>query len=50
MANTQVDSKTRKQQQPWWAIPATLGIIMVTSGIFVVLLAHGISIFSTIPY
>jgi hypothetical protein len=46
MANTQVDRKN----QPWWAIPVTLGIIMVTSGVFVVLLAYGISIFSTIPY
>ena len=56
MSSTPTDistSKTEKQaakQQPWWAIPATLSMILISSGIFFVLLAYGISILSTVPY
>ena len=52
MSNAQVTTKngSTKQQYPWYAIPTTLAIIMLTSGVFVLLLAQAISIFSTIPY
>ena len=47
-----VETKSSKsnpaKQYPWYAIPATLTIIMVGSGVFVLLLANAIAIFSTI--
>jgi hypothetical protein len=41
---------TNRKQQPWWAVPTVFGIILVSSGIFVVLLAVGISILSNVGY
>jgi hypothetical protein len=49
VTNTQVAATNRKQQ-PWWAVPTVFGIILVSSGIFVVLLAAGISILSNVGY
>ena len=34
----------------FWAVPAVLAILMISSGVFFVLIAHGISILSSVGY
>jgi|GEM_PF-1485403 len=38
------------KEQPYYAVPAVLAIIMVSSGVFVLLLAQAIKIFSSMGY
>ncbi len=52
MSNNQevTAKKTSVKDQPWWAVPAVLGIILISSGIFMLLLAHAIEILSRTGY
>ena len=56
MSSTQVESLNRKpakpsvKDQPWYAVPAILAIIMLSSGGFMLLLAQAIKIFSSMGY
>jgi hypothetical protein len=47
MSNAQVATK---KEMPFWAVPTVLAILMVSSGTFVLLLAHAIAIFSSVRY
>ncbi|MBX3098937.1 MAG: hypothetical protein KF761_05100 [Salinibacterium sp.] len=47
MSNTVANTKP---VYPWYAVPTVLAIIMLSSGGFVLLLAHAISIFSSVGY
>lgn len=49
LKNTASDVVPRKEQ-PLWAVPAVLSILMISSGVFFVLLASGISILSSVGY
>jgi hypothetical protein len=40
----------KARDYPWWAVPTVLGIIMVSSGIFMVLLAWAIDMLSAVQY
>ncbi len=56
MSNAQGDTQSRQaksnavKDQPLWAVPAVLAIIMVSSGVFMLLLAKSIEIFSSLGY
>ena len=41
-------AKKDKKEYPWWAVPTVLGIVLLSSGLFVLLLAQSISILSSI--
>jgi len=49
LKNNTSDAASRKEQ-PLWAVPAVLAILMISSGVFFVLIAHGISILSSVGY
>jgi hypothetical protein len=44
------NNKPTKQPVPFWGAPAVLSLIMVSSGVFVWLLAQAIATFSSINY
>jgi hypothetical protein len=48
--NRSAQALTIKQPPPLWAVPAVLGTLMLSSGAFFVLIAHGISILSSVGY
>jgi len=56
MSPIQADAQNHKptapsiKEQPYYAVPAVLAIIMVSSGVFVLLLAQAIKIFSSMGY
>lgn len=51
MADNTKDSKqAAKQDVPFWGVPVVLSTIMISSGVFVLLLAQSIKIFSSIGY
>lgn len=56
MSHAQVETQNHQSenhsrpQQPIWAVPVVLAILMVSGGAFFVLVALGISIFSSIDY
>ena len=47
--STQNDDKNAKQQ-PVWAVPAALGILLLSAGGFFYLLAQGIAVLSSVGY
>ncbi len=49
MPNNQTKTNPVKDQ-PFWAVPTVLAIILVSSGVFMLLLAKSIEIFSSLNY
>ncbi|SEI95779.1 hypothetical protein [Demequina mangrovi] len=41
-------SKSANKEHPWWAVPTVLGIVLLSSGGFVLLLAQALKILSSI--
>ncbi len=50
MSQSTNEKKNPAKQAPWYAVPTILGILMVSSGLFVFLLAHGIKVFDSMNY
>lgn len=47
---TDTTTDTPTTTQPVWAIPAALGILMLSGGGLFVLVAHGLDVLSSIAY
>ncbi len=46
--DTATETSSAKKEHPFWAVPAVLAIIMLSSGGFVLLLAQALKILSSI--